>query len=109
MDEVSSSVNLVVAQRLVRTLCTSCDQTNSKCELCYGTGWGGRAAVMEALLIDEALVELLSGPVPPSAHTIRNKHQILRFADHAKALVDAGRTTAEEAKRVLGPAAGYDF
>ena len=106
VDVISSSLNLIVAQRLLRTLCGACDQTNPSCEMCYGTGWGGRAAVMEALLIDDDVVELLASPVPPTLAAIR-KHQYFKFADHAKALVEAGRTTAEEATRVIGPAAGY--
>ena len=106
VDVISSSLNLIVAQRLLRTLCGACDQNNPSCEMCYGTGWGGRAAVMEALLIDDDVVELIASPVPPTLAAIRER-QYFKFADHAMALVESGRTTAEEAARVLGPAAGY--
>ena len=108
IDVISSSLNLVVAQRLLRTLCDACgDRPDSDCKQCYGTGWGGRAAVMEALLIDDDLMELLSAPVPPTLRAIRDC-QIFKFADHAKALVESGRTTMDEAERVLGPAAHDD-
>ncbi|MYA40502.1 MAG: hypothetical protein F4Z31_01735 [Gemmatimonadetes bacterium] len=107
IDEIASSLNLVVAQRLLRTLCGACDQSNPGCEKCYGTGWAGRAAVMEALLVDNDLVELLARPVPPTPAAIR-ECQLIKFADHARALVESGRTTEEEAVRVLGTAAGFD-
>ena len=111
VEEISSSLNLVVAQRLVGTLCHVCNQSDPKCKQCYGEGWGGRTAVMEALMLDDDLVELLSGPRPPTLPEIR-KRQIFKFADHARALVEAGLTTAEETERVLGPAAfdeAYDL
>lgn len=106
IDVISSSLNLVVAQRLLRTLCGACDQSDSHCKQCYGTGWGGRAAVMEALLIDDDLMGLFAASVPPTLTAIRDR-QIFKFCDHTKALVEAGLTTMEEAERVLGPAA-YD-
>ena len=107
IDVISSSLNLVVAQRLLRTLCDACDQSDDDCKQCYGTGWGGRAAVMEALLIDDDLMELLSAPVPPTLTAIRRR-QIFKFSDHVEALVESGLTTIEEAERVLGPAAHDD-
>ena len=108
VDVISSSLNLIVAQRLLRTLCGACDQNNPAARCATAQDGGGRAAVMEALLIDDNVVELLASPVPPTLAAIR-KHQYFKFADHAKALVESGRTTAEEAARVLGPAAGYDL
>ena len=106
IDVISSSLNLVVAQRLVRTLCDACDQSDPDCKQCYGEGWGGQAAVMEALLIDDDLMELFSASAPPTLTAIRDR-QLFKFSDHAKALVESGLTTIGEAERVLGPAA-YD-
>lgn len=107
IDVISSSLNLVVAQRLVRTLCNACDQSNPDCKQCYGEGWGGQAAVMEALLIDDDLMDLFSSSVPPTLTAIRDR-QLFKFSDHAKALVESGVTTSGEAERILGPAAHDD-
>jgi len=103
LDQITTSVNLIIAQRLLRTLCKSCGGPQAGCPRCFQTGWAGRSAVMEALQIDEQVIELLNEPtIYPSK--IRDA-QVSKFADHAAALINAGETTLEEAQRVLGPAA----
>ena len=106
VDVISSSLNLIVAQRLLRTLCGACHQNNPSCEMCYGTGWGGRAAVMEALLIDDDVVELLASPVPPTLAAIR-KPPVLQVRRPRQGAGGVWADHRREAARVLGPAAGY--
>lgn len=50
---VASAVNGVMAQRLVRKICTSCQ--GKGCGKCNHTGFRGRAAIHELLVIDDDL------------------------------------------------------
>jgi len=52
---ISSSVEAVVAQRLVRTYCKDCK--GKKCKACHQTGYKGRSAINELLVINEELKE----------------------------------------------------
>lgn len=106
VDQIASSLTLVVSQRLVRTLCKACNGTaldaeGEECRNCHGSKWGSRAAVVEALTVTDDLVALLAQPVPPTPTQIRAL-QPVTFADHAKVLLEAGRTTPDEIKRVFG-------
>jgi len=81
---VSSSVNLICAQRLVRRVCPSCKQENpspppalmkigfsaedaravvpmhgSGCEKCNGTGYKGRVGLYEVMEVTDSLKELI--------------------------------------------------
>jgi type II secretory ATPase GspE/PulE/Tfp pilus assembly ATPase PilB-like protein len=102
---VRSAVRLVVAQRLVRRLC-SCsrpgnvkndalgmDVTNCRiavgCDTCHSTGYRGRALLAEWQTIDSA------GATPPSV----GDEQLWASA---QALVEAGTTSPLEVIRVLG-------
>lgn len=99
VDEIGAAVSLITSQRLLRCPCTTCSQQG--CSACSGTGWARRMAVMEALEVDEALLELLNRDRAPAPSEIREMQQ-LKFVDHAKVLVEKGHTTPEEVRRVLG-------
>lgn len=59
---VTSSLVGVLAQRLMRRLCTTCNgagtHNGEACELCFGTGYKGRLAVHELMLMNDELRQL---------------------------------------------------
>jgi len=98
----------IMAQRLVRTLCTECAQPKASggmkavgCPACRGTGYKGRIAVAETLTIDDDMKDLLVQHAPISTikrHARERGFRSLREA--AEALAARGATTAEEIDRV---------
>jgi MSHA biogenesis protein MshE len=125
---VATSVQGVLAQRLVRRICEHCRapheptpqervwlagaggdfQAGRGCERCHGSGYRGRQAVHEWLEFDAALAERLAHGDPASfvaaaraalaGHTLR---------DNALALARAGITTLAEAMRASTQDAGF--
>jgi general secretion pathway protein E len=59
---VTSSLVGVLAQRLLRRLCTTCNGTGTQngesCEVCFGTGYKGRLAAHELMLMTDELRQL---------------------------------------------------
>ncbi len=59
---VTSSLVGVLAQRLMRRLCTTCNgagtHNSESCEHCFGTGYKGRLAVHELMLMNDELRQL---------------------------------------------------
>jgi general secretion pathway protein E len=125
---VVAALNAVLAQRLLRQVCSQCaepvqpdaaqrarlDDGNGVplqlrrgrgCVHCHGTGYRGRQAVVELLRLDDGLRDLIAARAPMSAIK-----QAARAAGlqplHAAALtaVREGRTTLEEVDRVVGHA-----
>ena len=94
-----SALNGVLAQRLVRVLCKACH--GKGCTECRGTGFKGRRAIGELLVLNDELRELITARAPA-----RKLKEAARAAgtvplrDAALALVEAGETTLEEINRV---------
>jgi len=94
-----SALNGVLAQRLVRTTCVSCK--GKGCPNCRNTGFKGRKAIGELLVLNDELRELIVARAPA-----RKLKEAARAAgtvplrDAALALVQAGETTLEEINRV---------
>jgi len=94
-----SALNGVLAQRLVRVFCVSCK--GKGCAECRGTGFKGRKAVGELLVLNDELRELIIARAP-----VRKLKDVARAAgtvplrEAALRLVDAGETTIEEIDRV---------
>ncbi|WP_029615469.1 GspE/PulE family protein, partial [Pseudomonas putida] len=92
----------VMAQRLVRTVCTDCQAGSSAtCRACRGTGFQGRTGLFELLEPSDTLRALIG----PDADLTRLRRQALadglvdlRRCGEAK--VAAGQTRAEEVLRV---------
>ena len=124
---VATSLQAVLAQRLVRVVCESCAepytpkptelewlktelgdtvetrryQHGRGCTHCNGTGYRGRTGVYEMLEMTEAVADAANHHDP--SHFMKVAHaqmggQTLRR--HAVALVIAGRTTVSEAMRI---------
>jgi len=92
----------IIAQRLVRTKCSSCVD-GAGCQDCFGMGFSGRTGMFECVAISEELRSAISSGSP--AQQLR--HLIERDACGSLARdglrhVMAGRTTAAEVERVLG-------
>ena len=123
---VASSVEAVLAQRLVRTICPKCKTTQkveraylqrigfpeeqidstqfskgAGCEECRQLGYQGRMGIYELLFMDEEIRSLILGRAASSTiaqKAMQNGMRTLR-ADGWKKII-AGRTTIEEVLRV---------
>jgi MSHA biogenesis protein MshE len=124
---VGSSLQAVLAQRLVRKICESCsseyDPTPTEreflkaelfdkvdtikyfhgkgCSHCNGMGYRGRTGVYELLEMTREVVDAANHPDP--AHFLKAAHTQMAgetLRRHAVALVVQGRTTISEAMRI---------
>ncbi|MBS1191789.1 MAG: ral secretion pathway protein GspE [Rhodocyclaceae bacterium] len=121
-----SALNGILAQRLVRLVCPSCavsvapdaeelaesglDPGNVShfrfvasrgCGRCRGTGYRGRTAIAEILLLDDATRQLIIDRQPIARVKEAARRRGLRFLrESAVALVSSGRTTLQEINRV---------
>lgn len=121
---IASSVGAIVAQRLVRTLCSCCapiDATEQKvlsdleieilnarapvgCDECNHSGYKGRTGIYSILEVTADISEAIrldKGEGEIERLAIVNGFQTLETA--ARELITAGKTSLEEAERVLGP------
>ncbi len=124
---VAMSLQVVVAQRLLRLVCESCGEpaqlapneevwTRNElgdragatqfrkgrgCTQCNGTGYLGRTGVYEMLEMTRPVVEAANQP-DPAVFIEAARRQIAgrTLKDHALELVVQGRTTVEEAMRI---------
>ncbi len=124
---VAMSLQVVVAQRLVRIICESCAEPYSLlanehewmrnyigiaadgytylkgrgCSQCNGTGYLGRTGVYEMLEMTRPVVEAANQPEPARfVEAARAQMEGRMLKDHAVQLVINGRTTVDEAMRV---------
>ncbi|MEO8560964.1 MAG: GspE/PulE family protein [bacterium] len=119
---VAATVEAVLAQRLVRTLCKSCATSESAtaaersalgapamtsvtrgrgCAECRDSGYAGRTGVYELLVLDDAMREAVSAK--DGAATVRaiaRAQRVPTLKDDGVRLVLAGVTTPEEVLRV---------
>ncbi len=123
---VATSLQAVIAQRLVRLNCTECTEPHlatpqeqswldamqapgqalvSKrgrgCSSCNGTGYAGRQGVYELLEMDATLTQAASRSDPAAFMKLaRDRMQGQSMAAHALELVRQGRTSLAEALRI---------
>jgi general secretion pathway protein E len=96
---LSSSLLGVLAQRLVRKLCTRCH--GQGCEVCGQTGYAGRTGVFELLVVDDEIRAQIHGQAPEAhirATALARGMHLMR--DDGERLVQAGITSREEVLRV---------
>lgn len=123
---IASTVSAIVAQRLLRKLCTHCREPlpsdfedtapeqvqavggytryrASGCARCRQTGYIGRQAVAEVLEIDRELSLMIDrGDTPSALYEAVEKRGISSMRDEAARLVNEGITDQAEFDRVLG-------
>ena len=119
---VASSVKCVISQRLVKKVCPNCKREHSVtfednlllhtelktafkgngCTECNQTGYQGRTAVFEIILIDSKLQELIADKANMDdlkAYARDKKMRMLR--EEVLDLINSGVTTVEEGIRIL--------
>ncbi|MBL4706038.1 MAG: type II/IV secretion system protein [Flavobacteriales bacterium] len=122
---LASTLNLAIAQRLLRKLCNNCKKeedfdrtllpTNSTseikckrhflpigCDDCYYTGYKGRQAIYEIIPIDHELSEKIKSDNQISGiERILNKKSVDMLKDNAIKVFEAGNTSLEEIYQFL--------
>lgn len=123
---VATSLQAVIAQRLVRLNCTECNEPHQPtpqelswlagmvddvasvasmrgrgCSACNGTGYAGRQGVYELLEMDAALTQAASRSDPAGFMKLaRERMKGFTLSFHALELVRQGRTSLAEALRI---------
>ncbi len=125
---ISSAVNAVIAQRLVRRICANCHTSytpteeesrilqnlyhqteeiplfhGTGCAECRNTGYKGRTGIFEILVMDEMLISLVKANADANElrdYAVRNGLKTLQEQAMTKAM--EGITTISEAIRVTG-------
>jgi general secretion pathway protein E len=96
---LSSSLLGVLAQRLVRKVCTVCG--GKGCEACGQTGYQGRTGIFELLVADESVQSLIHSRAPESQLFVAAERGGLRsMREDGERLVEAGITSRAELLRV---------
>jgi general secretion pathway protein E len=96
---LSSSVVGVLAQRLVRTICTSCH--GSGCSDCFETGYRGRCGLYELMPMSDALRHrVVQSPDAGALRNLAADEGMEMLATYGERLVEAGITSREEVLRV---------
>jgi general secretion pathway protein E len=94
-----SALNAVLAQRLVRVYSTAC--RGSGCAQCRGTGYRGRKAIGDLLVLNDELRELIIARAPArKLKEVARAAGTLPLREAAMRLVTSGETNLEEINRV---------
>lgn len=121
---VTSSLNAVIAQRLIRRVCRDCGREmeasgrekeifakrgiviekvirGKGCPACNMTGYRGRIAIHEVLVLDDAMREVIhSGGSSADLREIASRNKTVFLIDDGLLKVKQGITTTEEVLRV---------
>jgi general secretion pathway protein E len=104
---ITSSLLGVLAQRLLRRVCRVCkgkttDASGERCEACFGTGFRGRVAVYEIMMMTDELRRMTaqnSDAISLSEAARKGGFQTMH--EDARNKAEAGMTTQDEIRRVL--------
>ena len=106
---LSSSLRLVLAQRLVRRLCPDCKKPDPEtpgsyqpvgCSQCQNIGYRGRVGIFELLQVTDKIRQMIADGANEAQIEAEAFANAPMLAGTGKALVAAGETTAEEVLRV---------
>jgi general secretion pathway protein E/type IV pilus assembly protein PilB len=120
---LANTINLTIAQRLIRLLCPHCKRkvpfnpnlfpTSFKqprildhhfiaqgCEHCYFTGYSGRKAIYEIIPIDAVLCDQIRENAP-NPFELFNERGFLSLSDMAYGLFEEGHTSLTEVYSIL--------
>ncbi len=96
---LAGAINLIIAQRLVRRLCTNCE--GKGCEICNATGFKGRVAIVECFKPSPAIDKLMTAKAPLSEFIKAAKQEGMKtMEEDGMDKVAQGITTKEEIWRV---------
>jgi type II secretory ATPase GspE/PulE/Tfp pilus assembly ATPase PilB-like protein len=98
---VAAVLKAVIAQRLIRKVCTECK--GNGCARCSNTGYMGRTAIAEFIAVDLKLQDMIAGGIV--IEQLRAHLQETRFKtlyDDAEEKIASGLTTEAEIRRELG-------
>lgn len=98
---VAATVQVLLAQRLVRVVCAAC--RGHGCDVCAQSGYKGRTGLYEILALNEGSRSAIVNQ--QSADVLRERaraHGARSLAEHGAQLVEQGVTTREEVLRVTG-------
>lgn len=121
---LTSSINAVLAQRLVRLVCSQCvtedfpspdllkrigwQNPDTKfvmgpgCENCFQGGFRGRKGIMELLVMDDGLrTVIMENPSTQAIQAYCGRIGMRRLKDEGFRMVEAGETSLDEALRML--------
>jgi len=116
---IADTLNVAVAQRLLRMLCKSCKEERTLeqdnmyygelksqgvesyyvakgCSECYNTGYRGRKAIYEVIPINSKVSELIKKDQIDKIAQLMKEKNIKLLADSALALLKKGETSLEE-------------
>lgn len=119
---IAETLNISVAQRLIRKLCSHCKAATDfvpndfpesfvipypierlykpmGCNHCYHTGYSGRRAIYEVLRIDSKVVNCIKNNQMQAVFDEKNTHQSL--SDKAYLILSQGETSLEEIYSIL--------
>jgi type IV pilus assembly protein PilB len=123
---IGAALNMVLAQRLVRRICSKCRQTYEPprnvrravermghemtefyrgvgCKRCRNTGYSGRLGIHELLIIDDELRDqIVSDPSITKIHQIAQRRGMVTLRHDGFRKVREGMTTIEEILHVVG-------
>ena len=99
---ISSSLIAVLSQRLVRRICKDCQGKSAtdpsvKCKTCNSSGFKGRLAIMELLLIDEEIRKAINKKTDNSVlNSIAVKNGMIPLEEDGRVKASMGLTTEAE-------------
>ncbi|MDD4518942.1 MAG: GspE/PulE family protein, partial [Limnochordia bacterium] len=109
---IASSLKAVLAQRLVRVLCTKCKSPVLEgggsyeavgCSFCDGKGFYGRTAIYELMICDRALrQEIMAGSDTEQTRRLAIEGGMRTMIEDGRIKASCGTTTMDEVQRVLG-------
>ena len=97
---VAATVEGVLAQRLVRRICSGC--RGARCAECRGTGFRGRVGVFELMLFTDEVRDAITHRVSRSQlRELTSQAGMLSLRSDGLEKVQSGLTTVEEVLRVV--------
>jgi general secretion pathway protein E len=107
---VASTVEAVLAQRLVRRVCGECGTWTDEgvfrgrgCQACWNTGYRGRSGLYELLVMDEELRAAVTAQrTAGELRSLASARGMQTLRDDGQRVIRAGITTPEEVLRTCG-------
>ncbi len=101
--QLAENLMAIASQRLVRSVCQSCNGRAEECPDCQGSGYRGRQLIMELLLVTPQLAPLIARDEPVDVLLECARTSGFRtLREQGEQLVRQGRTSQREIERVLG-------